>query len=165
ALVLATGSNREQAEAVADHLGLFSAVIASDAERNLTGAQKLDAIRAHHPQSFAYAGNARADWPIWQRADSAVTVGAPPRIVKRLRARGQLEHDIPARRDPTALWRAMRPRQWLKNLLVFLPALASANTVGPSAWLACAIAFLAFSLCASAVYLVNDLIDIDADRA
>jgi len=94
-----------------------------------------------------------------------VAVGAPTRIVNDLRQRGQLEHEIPARAERWALLRALRPRQWLKNLLVFLPALATANALGLADVLACGAAFVAFCLCASAVYVVNDLADLEADRA
>ena len=60
---------------------------------------------------------------------------------------------------------SMRPHQWLKNLLVFVP-LAAAHLLGNRPLLAnAALAFVAFSLCASAVYLLNDLHDIAADRS
>lgn len=165
-LVLATGSNRTQAEAVARHLGLFDAVLASDAQHNLTGTAKLRAIQAFNGRSFAYAGNARADVTIWNHADAAITVGAPSGVVNRLRERGRLEASFEGRRaSGPALLHAMRPRQWLKNLLVFLPALAIASSLTVPALWACAAAFAAFCLCASAVYILNDLFDLTTDRA
>jgi len=164
-LVLATGSNRRQAEAVAKHLGFFNAVLASNAHDNLTGHRKLQAIQAHNGGAFAYAGNARDDILIWHQAERAVAVGAPEHIVQDLRQRGRLELEIPVPSDRFALLRALRPQQWLKNLLVFLPALAVANTLNQATFWACCGAFVAFCLCASAIYLVNDLSDLEADRA
>ncbi|HTP74741.1 MAG TPA: UbiA family prenyltransferase [Burkholderiaceae bacterium] len=164
-LVLATGSNQRQAEAVARHLGLFSAVLASNADDNLTGSRKLQAIQQHNGGAFAYAGNARDDVPIWHHAERAVAVGAPEHIVQDLRQRGRLELAISVPRDRFALLRALRPHQWLKNLLVFLPALAVADTLNLARFWACCGAFVAFCLCASAIYLVNDLSDLEADRA
>jgi 4-hydroxybenzoate polyprenyltransferase len=64
----------------------------------------------------------------------------------------------------TALLRSLRPHQWAKNLLVFLPALAAHTLWFPTQLVATAITFVAFSLCASAIYIINDMIDVDADR-
>jgi 4-hydroxybenzoate polyprenyltransferase len=63
-----------------------------------------------------------------------------------------------------ALFAALRPHQWLKNLLVFLPLLAAHQFDVKSISLAIK-AFISFSLIASAVYVVNDLVDLEADRA
>jgi 4-hydroxybenzoate polyprenyltransferase len=65
---------------------------------------------------------------------------------------------------PIALLSALRPHQWAKNLLVFLPVIAAHKLLRLDAMSACAVAFVAFSLCASAVYVLNDLSDIDTDR-
>ncbi|HZM97148.1 MAG TPA: UbiA family prenyltransferase [Vicinamibacterales bacterium] len=78
----------------------------------------------------------------------------------------QQRHQSPSR--PTdalpPLIAILRPHQWLKNLLVFIPAVAAHRidwTTGRSAMLA----FVSLSLCASGGYIVNDLLDVDADRA
>jgi 4-hydroxybenzoate polyprenyltransferase len=63
-----------------------------------------------------------------------------------------------------ALWRAMRPQQWAKNFLVFLPMLAGQAWLDLEAWRQSLFAFWALSLSASAIYLFNDAADIDSDR-
>jgi 4-hydroxybenzoate polyprenyltransferase len=164
-LVLATASDRRYAQAVATHLGLFDAVLASDGKVNCSGSRKLAAIQADAGGRFAYAGNDHVDVVIWGQASAAVTVNAPPAAVEDLRAANKLEAEFNGQgASAFGLLKALRPHQWLKNLLVFLPLLPIATLVGIRAVLACVVAFMAFSLCASVVYLVNDLSDLDADR-
>jgi len=164
-LVLATASDARYGQAVAEHLGLFDTVLASDGDRNLSGPRKLEAIESNCADGFVYAGNDHVDIPIWERATRAITVGAPAPAVESLRRAGKLEADFPAAGSRVApAIQALRPHQWLKNLLVLLPVLPIARSVGLSALLNCALAFAAFCLCASAIYIVNDLADLDADR-
>jgi decaprenyl-phosphate phosphoribosyltransferase len=63
-----------------------------------------------------------------------------------------------------ALVRAMRPRQWLKNVLVFAAPLAAGILFDPAVWLPVILAFVIFCASSSGVYLVNDLLDAKADR-
>jgi decaprenyl-phosphate phosphoribosyltransferase len=65
----------------------------------------------------------------------------------------------------TGLVRAARPRQWIKNVLVLAAPMAAGLIGEPEVLYAAAIAFVAFSLAASGVYLVNDVRDVAADRA
>lgn len=167
-LYLATAANKVYAEAVARHLGVFSGVLASDEHTNLSGARKRDAIERAAGGKFIYVGNSADDLPIWSRSSGALAVEASPSV---LRALGAQRVPVLARFDRNvnrlgALLRALRPHQWLKNLLVLLPVLpiVGAMPLGPmlinTAW-----AFLAFCACASAIYLVNDMADLAADRA
>jgi len=64
----------------------------------------------------------------------------------------------------SAWWRALRPHQWSKNLLVFVPAVASHRYGDPATMLAALAMFVAMGLAASAIYLVNDITDRHADR-
>lgn len=59
---------------------------------------------------------------------------------------------------------ALRPHQWAKNTLVFLPIAAAHKLARPETLWACTLAFAAFCLCASAAYVLNDLSDVDRDR-
>ncbi|MDE2006714.1 MAG: UbiA family prenyltransferase [Rhodospirillales bacterium] len=164
-LILATAADRAVAEAVAAELGLFDEVIASDGHTNLKGAAKAEALAARFgPGGFAYAGDSRADLPVWERAGAAVLVNAAPSVADRVRVPIELRlEDRPALAP--ALWRAMRPYQWVKNLLVLVP-LFTAHAYGDArAWRGTALAFWAFCAVASAFYLVNDLLDLPADRA
>ena len=163
-IVLATAANEAVAERVAAHLGLFDEVIASTAARNLKGVAKAEVLVARFGRAgFAYAGDSRADLAVWAEAGAAVLVDTAPSVAARVAV--PVEHRIATRPAlALTLLRAMRPHQWVKNLLVFLPILtANALTDGPS-WSGGLLAFVAFCAAASGVYLVNDLLDLAADR-
>lgn len=165
-LYLATASNSRYAEAVAGHLGIFEGVLASDHSRNLSGSKKLHAIRERCPEGFVYAGNDRVDEPIWASAQAAILVNAPAAVAARVTASKPVEAEFAAAPASLKPWlKAIRPHQWLKNLLVFLPLLPIATSASPAMLGMALLAFAAFSLCASSVYLLNDLADLEADRA
>lgn len=166
-VILATAADRLAAEKVAGHLGLFDAVLASDPGRNLKSEAKLEAIRDHAKGGpFEYIGNAHADVPIWREAALRGFVNAPASAVAAL---GEAGHRSLQVDDRPPMWRAafraMRPHQWAKNALVLLPLLLSHGYANPALVMISLMAFLAFSLCASGIYIVNDLVDIEADRA
>ncbi len=158
-IVLATASNHLLAESVAAHLGLFTEVIASDHLTNLRGQAKAARLTQRFgPHGFDYAGNSSADLPVWREARRAIVVG---------KEQGELPDArvFPAeRRLLHQLFLVLRPHQWAKNLILFVPLL-TAHELGKLANLrSAALAFAAFSLCASALYILNDLLDIEADR-
>jgi 4-hydroxybenzoate polyprenyltransferase/phosphoserine phosphatase len=164
-LLLATASNVRFATDVAQHLGMFAGVLGSSATENMKGEQKLANIRSRlGDKPFAYAGDSAADLPIWKAAAAAVLVDVPDRVRRQVE---QVSHVVrvfdASAGDLGALIRAMRPHQWLKNLLVFLP-LILAHLVELIAIEQAFLAFCAFSLCASSVYILNDLLDLAADR-
>jgi 4-hydroxybenzoate polyprenyltransferase len=167
-LLLVTGADRSIAEGVAGHLGIFDDVLASDGTRNLTRSTKADAIAAYlDGRPFAYAGNSSADLPVWRRAATAVLVDAPRSYSKIMAAHGKpLEREFPREgqswRD---LLRLVRPKQWAKNILIWAPVFLGHKATSPEVWAPALIAFAAFSLCASALYIWNDLLDIQVDRA
>lgn len=166
-LYLTTAANRHLAEQVASHLAIFDSVLASGSRNNLKGSHKLRAIHALlGDQPFLYAGNGPEDLPIWRASAAAITVNLPRRVAHSLHREG-----IPvaagfesSRPRWKAALKAMRLYQWSKNVLIFLPLLLGHSYDLPRVFRA-TVAFFAFSLCASAFYLVNDLLDLDADRA
>ena len=167
-LVLATASHIRSAEAVALHLGLFDGVLASDARRNLSGTLKLARLEQEFgPRGFAYAGDSRVDLPIWARAGAMVLVAVPPRLqgaAERLGTPVERVFQAPSGQGPALYAQALRINQWVKNLLLFVP-LAMAHRLQEPALLGQALlAFVSFCLCASSVYLLNDLLDLPADR-
>jgi 4-hydroxybenzoate polyprenyltransferase/phosphoserine phosphatase len=165
-LVLCTASNDKFARQVAAHLGIFEEVMASDARDNLGGEQKAAALVQRFGRGgFDYAGNARADLPIWAGARRAIVVSNDQSLVSAVQAVEEVTcafAPTPPRADE---WRSsLRLQQWLKNLLLFAPALA-AHQVGDAGALAqLLLAFLAFGLCASGTYIINDLLDLESDR-
>lgn len=165
-LILATASNGKFAEQVAAYLGLFEAVLASDESTNLSANKKLRRLREHYGDKlFDYAGNARADLKIWPHARKAILVNPETGVQAAAQRIGNVEHCFDDRRaTPGNYLRALRPHQWSKNVLVFVPLLASHQIGNPFLLWSATLAFLAFSLCASSVYLINDLLDLPADR-
>ncbi|GIX15424.1 MAG: prenyltransferase [Paracoccaceae bacterium] len=166
--VLVSASDARLVRAVAERTGLFDEAHGSEPGRNLKGAAKAAFLaRRFGEGGFAYVGDSRADLPVWARAAEAVTVGAGPGLRRAAAAAAPaVRHLEPAGRLGIggAHLRALRPHQWLKNLLVFLPALA-AHAADPALWLGALMAFIAFGLTASSVYVLNDLLDLGPDRA
>ncbi|MBM3485659.1 MAG: UbiA family prenyltransferase [Alphaproteobacteria bacterium] len=165
-LVLATATNERYARAVADHLDLFEAVIASDEATNLKGEAKLARMQAFAgTDGFDYAGNAAPDLRIWPHAREAIVVSPGRGVLDRARRIARVGRVFDAGGGRLADYlRALQPYQWLKNLLLLVPLFA-AHRVGEIGLLADVIlAFIAFGLTASSVYLVNDLLDLAADR-
>ncbi|MGH8444815.1 MAG: UbiA family prenyltransferase [Solimonas sp.] len=170
ALWLVTASNERLAQGVAQHLGLFDGVLASDDATNLSGRHKAQALMQRFGEhGFDYCGNARVDLAVWRHAHAAVVVNGSPRLQAEAGALTAVSSVFPAppadfkTRLKTVL-KAMRVHQWAKNALILVPAAAAHRIADPDTLLKAAQAFLAFSLCASSVYLLNDMLDLEADR-
>lgn len=164
-IVLATASDRRAAQAIADHLGIFDAVYASDGLVNLKSRKKAERLAQSFPQGFVYAGNESADLKVWSHAAGAVVVNASSGLAKAAGKTTAIEKSFPPEGNALkALIKAIRPQQWAKNVLVFLPMLVGQGWFDAEAWRNAIIAFFALSCAASSVYLVNDASDIDADR-
>jgi len=161
-LVLATASNYRTANAVADHLGLFTDTISSTVDTNMRHTRKLEAIKERFPK-FGYAGNDTADFPIWDEADEVVLVNPTPPA--RARYAENADHVfVECRPIARMLLKAMRCQQWLKNLLVFSPVLLAHRFTETGTLLQAVTAFFAFSFAASSIYVLNDLFDLSADQ-
>ena len=165
-IVLATASHRRYAEQVALHLELFDHVIATEAGDNQKGRRKLATIRALAGEAgFCYAGDSAADRPIWQAAESLIFVNAPAADVTAAETAKNVELTI---RTRPPQWRAfrreMRLHQYAKNALIFVPLFTSHSYLSAPGIVAALVAFVCFSLCASGVYFLNDLLDLQADR-
>jgi len=165
-VVLATASPLSVAQAIADHLGLFDDVIATDPTTNLAAGNKAEALVARYGrQGFDYAGNHRHDLPIFAVSRNAHLVSSSGG----LRRSAQRHNDNVAHIDVAGgglkSWiKALRLHQWLKNALIFVPLLAAKAEGDHGLLLAACLAFLAFGLFASSVYVLNDLLDLQADR-
>lgn len=164
AIYLATASTRLLAERVAEEIGLFSGVLASDAKTNLKGIRKLKAIQEMSAGPFDYAGNSRSDVSIWAHARHGVVVNPAPGVYAAARRHCQVDALFEDRPSAFQSWmRALRVYQWMKNFLLGVPVLtAHAFTVKNAG--AVAAAFLAFGMIASSSYIINDMIDLSADR-
>ncbi|VWB12351.1 membrane protein [Burkholderia metallica] len=165
-IALATASHEKYAHEIARHLDLFDEVFATDDQINLSSHMKKDRLVARFgEQGFDYAGNSRDDLPVWRAAGRAYVVNAPAAVRRSAEKAGNVERVFETRPPALKTWaRSLRMHQWLKNLLIFLPLLAghmlgSTRLAGDAA-----LAFVAFGLCASSVYLLNDLLDLEDDR-
>lgn len=165
-LVLATAADARIAQAVADELGLFDTVLASDGRVNLSGTAKRDRLVAEFGErGFDYVGNSRRDLPVWAAARRALLVRASSRLAARAAQVSSVERCFG---DARPGWRdylgAMRVQHWLKNLLLFVPLLAAHQLYQSPKLLATLVGLACFCLAASGVYLLNDLFDLPADR-
>jgi 4-hydroxybenzoate polyprenyltransferase len=164
-LYLATGADASLAVRIAEHLNIFEEVLASDGRTNLIGKDKLASLRARFPEGFDYIGNATPDLPLLAESVEPM-VANPDAALKTLLKRDgvSIARTFEDRRPMLrAVVKAIRPHQWAKNVLLLVPLLLS-HTLTWRGVREVALAFLSFSLCASATYLVNDLLDIEADR-
>jgi 4-hydroxybenzoate polyprenyltransferase len=164
-LVLATACNRRMAENIASKLEIFDDIVASSHTENLSGESKRRALVARYGErGFDYVGNGPADMAVWRSARQAIVVGGS-RIAARAARTADVAQVFPVARPPVRAWfRAMRLHQWVKNALVFIPALSAHRIAVPAVFIASLLAFVSFSLCASSVYVVNDLLDLSSDR-
>ncbi len=140
--------------------------MASDGVTNLSSHRKADAlVRRFGARGFDYAGNSRADVPVWQQARRAVPVAASASVRRAAARIATVEREFAQAPAGLPAWlRALRLHQWVKNLLVFLTLLASHRFLELPLLASTVVAFFAFGLCASSVYVLNDLIDIQSDR-
>jgi 4-hydroxybenzoate polyprenyltransferase len=165
-LILCTASDQSVADAISSHLGVFDEVMASNGVLNLAGHHKAEALVERFGEGgFDYAGNSRADIAVWNRSRRAVVVNASSGLEKQAASLCEVEKVFPAQKTNLSTWRRMlRMHQWMKNLLLFVPMLAAHQIMNPDSWFALVVAFFSFSLCASSVYIVNDLLDLESDR-
>lgn len=164
-IYLATGADTLLAERVAAHLGIFRGVLASDGSTNLTGHNKLEAFQRRFPQGFCYIGNAKPDMPLLSQCIHPMVANPHRTLRARMKSAGM--RPVRTFHDSAVTWkawlRAIRLHQWAKNVLIFLPVLL-AHVRASGLLAASGMAFLSFGLAASATYIVNDLLDLEADR-
>ncbi len=160
---LASASNGKFVSAVATHLGLFTGWFASDATTNMSAHNKADLlVRTFGERGFDYIGNDAADLPVWAVASKRIGIRTAPGLKGKLAALGVEVVETP--KVTLKRWaKLIRVHQYAKNALVFVPLLA-AHKFDLTSVFHSLLAVIAFSLCASSVYIFNDLIDLSADR-
>lgn len=164
---LVSASDQRVVDRVAEHLGIFDDVLGSDGKDNNKGERKAARLlEMYGPGKFAYIGDAEADLPVWSVSALSIGVDLPPSLKARLEGKATQTEYISTREHSRfySMMKALRPHQWLKNTLVFLPILA-AHKLDPGSLGSALAAFVVYSLIASSVYLLNDLLDLSADRS
>jgi len=165
-LVLTTGSNEKYADEVATHLGIFKEVIASNVQTNLSAAAKSRLlVERYGDRGFDYAGNAKTDLQVFPHARQTILVNPAPGVERTVKQPTGKQMFAGTFSRLGVYLRALRLHQWVKNLLVFVPLAAAHKLGNPELLAKAALAFVAFGLCASSVYVLNDLLDLPADRA
>jgi 4-hydroxybenzoate polyprenyltransferase len=158
--VLATAADERIANAIAERIGLFDRVFASDGETNLKSHNKTEKLVAEFGEKgFDYIGDSRADIPVWRAAREAYTVSTvQPSGVARI---GTVDED----KSAFAVWtKLLRVRHWIKNVLVFVALFAAHRFAETFAWQQAIATFLAFCAVSSSIYVFNDLFDLASDR-
>jgi len=165
-LILITGAGSQVGQAVAAQVGLFEEIVACDGEVNLSGDHKTRIlVDRFGKRGFDYAGSHDVDLDIWAEARKAVVANNSDDLARRVKALCEVEIVFPRpAAGPKAWLQALRMQQWTKNLLVFVPLLGAHQWRNSSKLGAAFLAFLAFSICASSFYLLDDLLDLEADR-
>lgn len=166
-IVLCTGTDSHYANKIASHLKLFDDVMASDGVTNLTGKNKANAlIKIYGEMGFDYAGNSFADIEIWKASYSSILVNCSRGLKKKVIKISNVVEYFPKSKIGLKLFvKALRVHQWLKNILLFAPMIAAHMIGDLSAWKEVFIGFIAFSGCASSIYIINDLLDLENDRS
>lgn len=163
-IYLATAANQRIAEAVCDHLKIFDGYLASTLDLNLSGALKKKAIKAIS-SIYGYVGDCAVDLDVWDEAAEVIVVGNKNNVRKRLMTSEAKKTFFQKKRlSPIVILKAIRVHQWAKNLLVFVPLLLAHQVSSLSGLIYGALAFVTFCLMSSAAYLINDLLDLEADR-
>jgi 4-hydroxybenzoate polyprenyltransferase len=164
-MVLATEADEELANAVARELGLFDAVVARGGEATPDRSMHEALVAQFGERGFDYAGGARAGDGIWSAARRAILVQPSRALKERVSPTTQIERVFddggPVLRN---YLRALRPHHWLKNALIFLPLVADHRLYEYALLQRALLAFVAFTLCACSMYLLNDLLDLAGDR-
>jgi len=162
-VVLASASDQSLVQQLASDHGLSKRVFASDGETNLKGSRKGDVlIEAFGECGFDYGGNEPVDLAIWEKADRAIVVDDEP-SAKRLEGLGKPVTRVEAGWRFKDVLKSFRPHQWVKNVLLFMPMIAG-HAFGLNTLILAVLGVVSFSAAASSIYLVNDLLDLEADR-
>jgi 4-hydroxybenzoate polyprenyltransferase len=167
-VLLVTAAAEPVAQRIAAHLGVFDGVRSSTPDINLKGHNKANYLIAEFGKDgYDYIGDCFADIPVWQSAHEKFLAENTSRAFTKLSKHiPDLQQLVCA--DNFSLFRTvlktLRCHQWVKNLLLFLPLFLAHELTRPLLFVQAFLAFCAFSLCASAVYILNDIVDIESDR-
>lgn len=165
-VLLVTASDQATADAVAAHVGLFDEAIGSDGASNLKAGRKAELLVSRFGRGgFQYVGDSPADLPIWKAANEAIMVCPSRRTQRRAE---QLVPEVTVLSERPKKWKAalkeLRPHQWAKNVLLFVPLYFAHQYNDPRLVFTATMAFLSFSFSASSIYVLNDLVDLPSDR-
>ena len=165
-VLLVTASDQATAAAVAAHVDVFDEAVGSDGRQNLKAERKAELLASRFGRGgFQYIGDTTADMPVWEAAGEAIIVAPTSRT---RRSAEQAVSKVTVISERPNKWKAalkeLRPHQWAKNLLLFVPLYFAHEYDDWALVFSAVMAFFAFSFCASSIYVLNDLVDLPADR-
>ncbi len=168
-LILASASESGIVERVAQEVGIFDGTIGTKLDKNLSGKNKLQAIReycAEHDlgDDFGYAGNAEVDFAIWEGSKERVLITDSQSFYRKATKRFTFIFELLLKGKNKSIFKTLRIHQWSKNILLFVPVVMGHHMLEIPFLFPALLAFISFSLSASAIYIVNDLFDLEADR-
>lgn len=166
-LILATGSSEKIAKQAFNFFAIFDKFISSDDQTNLTGKNKLERIIQENGSklSFSYAGNSKQDLTIWEKSEEVILVNYTKSTADRVDSYGKKILKFSLSSPLNFLCRSFRIHQWIKNTLIFVPLIVSHRFLEIELLFQSFFGFFSFCLCASSGYLINDLLDLNADRS
>lgn len=163
-IILVTASTENVAARVAEHLRCFDEAHGTRANLNLKGQAKARLLTERFgSRGFDYLGDSHADIPVWEQARTPISVNSASFKVNGREIEHISDSSHPMR-TPVLYAKTMRVHQWVKNVLVAVPLLASHKIFDPRLLMHCIGAMLALSCLASSTYILNDLFDLESDR-
>lgn len=163
---LVTASHQTIADGLAKRIDIFDSATGSTTT-NLKAGRKAEYLRLRFPLGYSYVGDSSADHPVWRGASSGSVVGSKGRGFQAFESSGvTTERVFSAPSSSARDWiKQLRLHQWAKNLMLFI-ALFVGHEYGDIAnWLTVAAGFACLGIVASGTYVLNDLVDLAADRA
>lgn len=166
-LVLCTGADIKFAQDINRYLCLFDEVVGSNGTINLVGCNKRDYLVGRFgKKGYDYIGNSYSDLCVWECAKNGIIVSDSNDLIKKASSKCNMAiFDGEYKFKSKAILNLIRTHQWLKNLLVFVPLITAPSLPNGLDLLYLGAAFLSFSMCASSVYILNDICDLENDRA
>jgi len=163
-IAMVTAADRAIAESVAQHIGLFDEVHASDGQLNMKGGNKAAFLADRFSEhGFEYVGDSAADLAVWRRAQAAYVVGSRRRAEQAAAVTTLKDTILDESASPRTWINALRGHHWAKNSLLFLP-LALSHSLALAPIFRTLLGFALYGACASGLYILNDLLDLHSDR-
>jgi 4-hydroxybenzoate polyprenyltransferase len=164
-IVLVTAADHSIANAIANYLGLFDEVLASNGHINLKGKIKQEFLSQRYgSKKYDYVGDCHADIAIWQDAHAAILVDPSKLLRNKVKSLTKIAREFHSQHSKLLLLKTIRVHQYIKNLLIFLPLMLSPAITDIQLWWKYLLGFISFCTTASIVYIINDLLDLEADR-
>jgi 4-hydroxybenzoate polyprenyltransferase/phosphoserine phosphatase len=165
-IILATASYQSQAVEISKLIPVFDEIVASDDLINMKGEQKRKLlVEKFGEKGFDYVGNSKSDLKIFASCRFSYLVNPSVLLTKKTANLSDLKNTWHiTKTSGYTIIKSIRAYQWIKNLLIFIPLVTSHTFHSITPFLNGLMAFLSFSFIASAGYIINDLMDLNADR-